>query len=360
MRWIMTLLLGGLAAMPAAATAPLFAGFGEADITPKLDGKPVYLAGFGVNRKATAVLDPLAVRAVVLRHDGKTIAVACADVVGLFLPSVERVRKQLNGLDYVLVSSTHNHHGADTMGLWGPTPFTSGIDPDYLRRVESAIVQTIRDAEKSLRPVTAHIGCVSAPELLHDSRPPIVKHDQLVAIELRDPANDRPAGIVIQWNCHPETLDSKNTRISSDFVGAAVKELKARHDCPVVYLTGTVGGLMTSMHVDIADERGRRLPEGGAEKMQAYGRRLAAKVNEALGNAKPVRLTPFVVRSRSIALPVDNRRFALAKQLGVLDRPMERWTGDVNQPVTPLAEVGKDRGAIRTEIAWLRLGELDV
>ena len=32
-------------------------------------------------------------------------------------------------------------------------------------------------------------------------------------------------GIIVQWNCHPETLDSKNTRISSDFVGATVKEL---------------------------------------------------------------------------------------------------------------------------------------
>src|SRR5205807_1409410 len=82
---------------------PLLAGFAEADITPKLGGKPVYLAGFGHDRKATDVLDPIAVRAVVLRHGGQTVAVACADVVGLFLPSVERVRKELPGFTYVLV-----------------------------------------------------------------------------------------------------------------------------------------------------------------------------------------------------------------------------------------------------------------
>jgi hypothetical protein len=57
---------------------------------------------------------------------------------------------------------------------------------------------------------------------------------------------------------------------------------------------------------------------------------------------------------------VDNRRFILGKQLGILDRPMERWTGDWAQPVAPLAELGKDRASVRTEIAWLRLGELDV
>src|SRR5690349_10488879 len=140
-----------------AAEPPLEAGFGEADITPALGGKPVFIAGFGQNRKATAVLDPLAVRAVVLRHGDRKIAIACADVVGLFRPSVERVRKELPGFSYVLVSSTHNHHGPDTLGLWGPGPFTSGVDRDYLRSVEAAIVRAIRDAEKALRPAAANI-----------------------------------------------------------------------------------------------------------------------------------------------------------------------------------------------------------
>jgi hypothetical protein len=335
-------------------------GFGEVDITPKLDGKPVYLAGFGANRKATAVLDPLAVRAVVFRHDGKTIAIACADVVGLFLPSVERVRKDLPGFDYVLVSSTHDHHGPDTMGLWGPSPFTSGIDAEYLRRAEAAIVSAIRAAEKSLGPVTASIGTAAIPDLLHDSRPPIVKHDELVALQFRTSAGGNPAGIVVQWNCHPETLDGKNTQISGDFVGAAVKELKAKFGCPVVYLTGTVGGLMTSMHVDVRDGQGQRLPEGSVEKMRRFGQLLAGKTADALTAAKPIRLTPLAARSRSLALPVDNQRFIIGKQLGVLDRPMERWTGDWAQRPAPMAELGKDRPALRSEIAWLRLGELDV
>jgi hypothetical protein len=339
-------------------TAQIQVGFAEVDITPKLDGKPVYLAGFGNNRKATAILDPLAVRAVVLREGQKKIAIVCADVVGLFFPSVERVRNEVPGF-YILVSSTHDHHGPDTMGIWGSSPFVSGIDPDYLRRVESAIVHAIRDAEKSLKPVTAKIGVIAAPELLHDSRPPIVKHDDLVTLEFRD-ANGGIAGIVVQWNCHPETLDSKNTQVSADFVGETVKQLKAKHGRPVVYLTGTVGGLMTSMHVYVRDEKGQVLPEGSVEKMRRYGRLLAAKADEALASAKPLALTPLTVHSRSIALPVDNRRFSMAKSLGVLDRPMERWTGDVHQPIMPLAELGKDRPAVRTEIAWLRLGDLDV
>ena len=71
------------------------AGFGEADITPKVGGKPVYLAGFGQNRKATGVHDPLKARAVVLKHEDRKLALVSLDVVGFFYPNVVRVREQL-------------------------------------------------------------------------------------------------------------------------------------------------------------------------------------------------------------------------------------------------------------------------
>lgn len=337
----------------------MLVGFAEADITPALGANPIYLAGFGQNRKATAILDPLKVRAMVLRNAGKSVAIAVADVVGLFLPTVEHIRVKLPNFDYVLIASTHNHHGPDTMGLWGASPFLSGIDVEYQQRLESATVQAIRDAEKSLRPAGARIGSISCPQLLHDSRPPTVKHDELVTLQFVDPTTAKTIGIVVQWNCHPETLDSKNTRISSDFVGATVRELKARHQCPVVYVTGTVGGLMTSMHVDVRDERGDRLAEGSVEKALRYGKLLAAKASESLSQSRPIRLTPITVRSRAIALPVDNRLFVAAKAFKVIDRPVERWTDPLSQHGKS-ADDSTDRGAIRSEIAYCQFGELSV
>jgi hypothetical protein len=112
------------AAAPPAPAEPaddaLQAGFAEEDISPKVGGdKPVYLAGFGNDRKATDVHDPLKVRAVVLQHGKTKIALACVDLIGFFNPNVQHVRDQLAGFDYVLVSSTHNHEGPDVLGLWG-------------------------------------------------------------------------------------------------------------------------------------------------------------------------------------------------------------------------------------------------
>src|SRR5215213_6576106 len=77
-------------------------GFGEADLTPELGKKPVYLAGFGQNRKATKVHDPITARAVVMADGDDKIAFVSVDVVGLFLPVVERVSEKLPGFKYVL------------------------------------------------------------------------------------------------------------------------------------------------------------------------------------------------------------------------------------------------------------------
>ncbi len=338
---------------------PFEAGFGEADITPPLKDKTVYLAGFGHNRKATGVHDPLKARAVVLRHGQQKWAIVSLDVVGFFLPHVERVRKRLTGFTCVLVSSTHNHEGPDTMGLWGATPLQCGIDRDYLRLVEDRIVDAVRAADSSRQAVTVRLGTTRAPELLHDARAPYVKHDELTTLAFRD-GKDRLAGLVVGWHCHPETLDSKNTLVSADFVGYVVEQLQRRHRCPVVYLTGTVGGLMTSLRVEVRDAAGKPLADGTYEKTARYGELLADAADRALKAAKPLRTTPLEARTRSLFLPLENPMFLLARTLGVIDREAYLWKGDSRRadPVGP-----KDSGrplCLRTEIAYLRLGDLHI
>ncbi len=324
------LLMALLVAAPRVGAQPvpdLSVGFGEVDVTPDLAKKPVWLAGFGKNRKATRVHDPLRARAVVFAHDKKKIAIVSADVVGLFNEVAQRVRRQLPGFTYVLVCSTHNHEGPDTMGLWGPNLLTSGIDAVYMAQLDAGLVKAIQQADTSKGPVRAEIGSAMAPELLHDGREPYVKHDELVALRFVD-ANKKTAGIVVQWNCHPETLSSNNTEISADFIGYTVNYLKKKHACPVVYLTGTVGGLMTSLHVEIKDDQGKPLADGTFEKTERYGVLVGKLADKALGDAKPVKLTPLEVRSQAFFMPIDNPFYVLGFNLGVLKRDAFLWKGD--------------------------------
>jgi hypothetical protein len=350
-----------LAVACARADGPaLTVGFGEADITSKVGGdRPVFMAGFGHNRKATGVHDPLLARAVVLSDGTQKVALVSVDLVGFFRPDVVKVREALPGFGHVLVGSTHNHEGPDSLGLWGQTPLQSGVDAAYMDHVRKQIVKAVKDADGARKPATARCGSALAPELLHDSRLPIVKHDELTALAF-DGGDGRPLGLVVNWHCHPETLDSKNTLISADFVGYTVAALRKRHGCPVVYLTGTVGGLMSSLKVEIKGPDGKLLADGTFEKTERYGEAVADLADRALKGAKAVKLTPFDVRSRPLFLPIDNKVYLVARQLGVLDRAAFAWKGDPDK-AEPVAEPKPEqRLAVQTEVGYLRLGDLEV
>ena len=349
-----------LAAEPA-TPGNLQAGFAAVDITPPVGPKhkPVWLAGFGKGRKATGVADKLYARATVLSDGKQKIAIVSVDLVGLFWEPCLRIRKAAKGFDHVVVSSTHNHEGPDTMGLWGPNALTNGIDPDYLAQVEKGILQAIQEADKTRQEVTAEIGIIRAPELLHDTRKPIVLCDELITLRLRD-KRGKNAGLIVQWNCHPETLDDKNTLVSADYVGYTVAHLRKKHDCPVVYLTGSVGGLMTSLRVPVKNARGEELKDGTFEKTARYGELVGEAADRSLEKAKAVQLTPFTIRKQTLYLPMDNKLYAVAKQLGVLQREAYRWLGTSEKAEAIKEFDPRVRTAIQTEVSHLQLGEVSV
>ena len=215
-------------------------------------------------------------------------------------------------------------------------------------------------ADRTARPVHARLGTVRAPELVHDSREPYVKHDELTAMEFRRADNGRPAGILVQWNCHPETLGSKNTEVSADFVGSTVTCLTQKHHCPVVYFTGTVGGLLSSLGVEVKDEAGHVLANGTFAKAERYGRLVADLAERALAGARPITLVPLEIRTREFFLPLDNKLYLLARQLGVLQRPAFVWTGNPYRADPQGTGPGSQPLCLQTEVGWLRLGELEV
>lgn len=343
----------------AAQDDTLRVGFGSADVTPDIVKKPVYIAGFNKNRKATKVHDPIMARAVVLAHGGQKIAIVSVDVIGLFHDSVERVRPRLKGFDYLLVSSTHTHAGPDTIGMWGPNLFTTGVDPTTIQKIEEGIVAAVEKAEGSLAAVhQTRLGSARAADLLHDSRQPIVKHDELTALQFLD-AQGKTLGVVTTWNCHPEALDRSNTELSADYVAATVKKLEEIYKAPAVYVTGTVGGLMTPSE-DFKDDAGVAIPRGGFAVTERYGHEIAKLTQKALKEGRVGAVTPFKIQRREIYLPIDNNAYVLGFRLGVLKRNAYGWSGDISKALPIDKEDPKQKLAAKSEIARLRLGELDI
>ena len=213
-----------LASVMPAAAGDLRAGAAKTVITPDVHAATVYIAGYGQNRVATGVHDDLYARCLALGAGDQTLVVCAADLIGLFYDDVlkirERVKAQAPEVTHLIVASTHDHEGPDTMGLWGPGPLQSGIDEKYMAWLRERIAQTAVEAVRSMQPARLTLGRDDHPLLAllqSDSRPPYVKDPYLFVMHVAAATGGQPIANLINWSDHPETLGGKNTEITADY-----------------------------------------------------------------------------------------------------------------------------------------------
>ncbi len=350
-----TLLLAGTTVV-----ADVSVGFGKTDITPDLSKHTAWLAGYGNNRKATGVHDPLWSRAVVLRDGDRKVALVSVDLVGLQRPTVMAIRDKLPGYAHVLVSSTHNHEAPDVIGLWGPSPRESGVDPSYLAFVVDRVVASVKEAEGGAAPAKATYGTAEDGDLLKDARMPIVKDPVLRVVRFEKSDGGQPIGLLVQWNCHPESLGSRNTLVTADFPYATVRALEAKHKVPVAYFTGAVGGLMTNPG-EHRKADGTVVKDSTFEFADAFGEAVAHLTDKALEKTEAVGLAPFVVSTAPVLIPLANPGYRQGRAIGVLPRQAFLWKRDGAGPPEPAGPTQVDGDiALQTEVSYLRLGDLHI
>jgi len=356
---LLVVALVAIACSPNAAQAaePVKFGFAKVDVTPDVNARPVWIAGYGQNRKAKGVHDPLYARAAVFNDGKKKIAMVAVDVVGLQYPQVQEMRKGLDGFDYVVVSSTHNHEGPDTVGIWGPNPYTSGVDPIWIGRVVEGVREAVRKADSAAKPVTAVYGTATDDSLLRDSRLPHTP-DGVIRVAKLDGADGKAAGLIVQWTCHPEALGSDNTQLTADFPWATIKNLEAKYNCPVVYFSGAVGGLMTTPSNKYKESRG--VNDASFEYAQIYGDEVADLTVKALEKTEPCPLAPIAFAAKPICVPLENPLFRIAQMAGVLKREGREYTGDFENTETPLSGKSKGPAGGISEVAYIQLGDLHI
>jgi hypothetical protein len=340
------------------STSALRVGFGRRTINPDLT-KTVWLAGFGHGRAATAIHDDLYAVASVIDDGEHRLGVVALDAIGFFHDEVLAVRRAVGPaarLDYVIVASTHNHSTPDLMGIWGPSEFRSGIDPDYRRQVVEAAAEALRDAAGALAPaVVSFLEIPLAPAgLVADTRDPQVFDATLRLMHFAAPGGGT-IGSIVNWANHPETPWSRNTEVTSDFPGYLRDALEQGVTLPDrrvaglggihLYVNGAIGGLMTTNPattvVDPFDGQSYTAPSH--DKARAVGRRLAAAIFEAWPTRPEPQTAPrLAVAARTLDLKMDNQLFRLANALGLFGRGQPRWNH------------------VRSEVAMLTFGDASI
>jgi hypothetical protein len=282
----------------------------------------------------------------------RTIAIVAVDLIGVFHADVLKARELLRQkapAAVLVVASTHNHEGPDTMGLWGKGRFSSGVDPRYLDRVRRAIAETAADAVSRMKLGRLVLGRTRTPGLVEDGRLPRVIDDTLVV--MRAVGEDGTTlGTVVSWSSHPEALGGKNTVVTSDFPHYLRARMEERLGGTSVFLVGSIGGLMTPLGLRLKGADGREVPADTFALAQAVGERAADAALAALKAGRPSASSALEHRSATVYVPLENRLFRLGTFLGVLDRQVF----SDGQPATSV--FGDD---LRTEIGYLRLGDAE-
>ncbi len=345
------------------------AGFSKEDITPSLD-REVYLAGFGRNRTAEGVHDRLWARCLSLSDGKTTVVLVSLDLIGLFYePHVLKLRREFEDTA-LTIASTHNHNGPDTLGLWGPDVFTSGVDPDYMSLLISRIRLCIDRALGNMKLVRLFAAADEREELMDmqgDGRPPIVKDPTLNILRAVDLTGE---GIftLIQWSNHPETLGESNRLITADFPGVICDKIEREAGGGAVYVNGAIGGLLSPLHLEkplIDSEMGGEVEHKTFREMEVLGLRVADIALEVFERAEEVKSTSINVKFKSIFVPLRNRLFRILAGTGVLNRPLytggevDVRTGYLNTPEFGYVKtvLGED---ILSEVGVLNIGPVQI
>jgi len=249
-------------------------GYSQQIITPSLD-KPVYLAGFGNNRRATTIHDDLYARALAIQDDKTTLVLVALDLIGFFRPNVLQVIEKVNRPDVqIVIASTHTHHGPDTMGLWGPDDKTCGVDEEYMITLKQKIVDVIHASLSTLKPASAKWTSVHVPGLAKNARNPEILDDELTLLQFTT-EDDKALTTLFNFPCHPEVLWDMNPNITSDYVGYLREEVEKQTSAPCIFFSGALGGMMTP---DVKDH--------SFEEAEFMGKKLADEGLKALSKVE--------------------------------------------------------------------------
>jgi hypothetical protein len=323
--------------------------------------EPIYMAGFGT-RLATGFHDHQWARGVVIESRGKKIAMVTLDLIGYFSNEIATIRTLVNdpSFDAIMVSSTHQHEGPDAMGLWGPTPVTTGVSLQYLDFVNATVAACIEEADAALEPAEIRFvttdttntslppwpdlvadggvlqrDCVDGPkdaqgtcttgmgtQVEGDAGPVI--NAVVPAFQLRAKDGGAILATLVNFASHPESLGSSNPNLTSDFPHFMREALEARFGGVAIYQSADLGVLQGPLDVDLADPAnpGQNVQRRTFAFAQVMGEILADRAGDALDGVTQWIAAPelAVAQSGPVLVDVPNPYFRFAGLASVFGR----------------------------------------
>jgi hypothetical protein len=232
----------------------------KVDITPS---GSKWLAGYPA-RKSTGIHDHIFHRVVAL-DDGRTQFFLISSDLCLFAPSVyDELTAELKsetGIEPVQVWWTVTHtHSAPEFGPPGlprvmmPERYNHEPDQEYTARVETLLIDGIKEARAKLAPARLVVGTgFSAANINRRARdvnghislglnPDGPADRQIGVIRLEHP-DGTPIALIANYSMHGTALGQENTLITGDVPGTVEAYVEQKIGAPMLFINGAAGNL---------------------------------------------------------------------------------------------------------------------
>jgi hypothetical protein len=337
-RWVcfvaaVVCLLSGAVVRAEAPAVAFKAGFAERDITPEVGSEAPGGYGKAYHR---SVHDPCKVRVAVFDDGTNRVALVGVDALFVHRRTVLAVRKAVEQKTEmpggaVLIGASHSHSSGPMSGVM-PGEYdhaprevqklayeqSTCADPDYLRRVERAMVEAVCEAHERRAAAKAGVGRGREDRVAFNRRFKMrdgrtVTHPGQGNPDLLEPAGptDPEVGVIGAWDakgkllgcvvnfaCHATTSPGG---ISANYIYYLEKAVQGYYgkDAVVVFLNGASGDV-----TQVDNRSPYRLPDGERSAQQVGGR-VGAEALKVLLSMEPGTLFP--VAARGTILPIKRR-----------------------------------------------------
>ncbi len=248
-------------------------GFGKRDITPP---KPMPMWGYGDRHAllSTGVRDPLHAKAVVIDVGADKLAIVGLDLgrspMTEMMARIRATVKEKAGVNYVLMSGSHTHHGpvlelSDEDGK-GKGVFDDGVA--YIESLEGLLVDAIVEAAGNVQ--DARMGWGQADVNMNRNRHTKVEPkptDPELTVFRFDDAGGKPIALVVNYSAHPTMLPGEDLRFSAEYPGQMMAAVEKEFDANCVFMQGAAGDMSPN-----------RTPE--TDTIETFGKALAGHVME--------------------------------------------------------------------------------
>ena len=301
-----------------------------------------YVAGYRNGQTAAGVLDEQQVKAVVLDDNSGNgpVVLVSVDCVGLSSADVSRIRSSLRsflrktGCRALHITATHDHAGADTLGLWGPEGI-DGKDDAFMNLLRKKTALCVRQAFENRTDGELYFGSAdtSAENIQEDTRAPIVFDPNLYSFRFVPFDETKPSVRLLNYASHAESLDGSNRYLSADFPRFVADGLREANGSETLWFPGAIGGLI----------RTRFAAENRLENCRETAESI---VDAVLSIENETRLEPEITcASERFSVPCENTLFLAMKFLGILEQR---------------SHISGGRVWLETEVSALRIGSRTV